>query len=623
MRWTPAVLAVAAALILASPALAGPLSLPVPIDTSRSLAEQFGYYPDYQRHVPTFDSANRPVIRSRTASQDATESVTTLRDGSWQQSSLTDAVRAAYPDFAGYMGAGGFASDRVVVDSSDRLYTIATIRLEEGDFRNVMVYSADGQTWRVVELPFGREQPYMDDANRGNVACEWSTGQDPIDGPPFIAVWREVGDWPGSHASRNQLYVTQPRWQGDEVVVPQPQLVTSDFLGMVQSVGGTSFARTIGDRTYFTWTQVRRPQAGVPAVDAGQFLTRVTRDFTVRRGRVATYRFQVSYGPPAGHTASGVTARVVLTVRDARGASRMRRSLGDVAVNTTKSYKRRCRLKPGYYTYEVRAVLPDGTVQQSIGRGRFIVRLRSGRLPTMKPSAAWLAVGEERDLAKGTPTYVGVYDHVASRVVQSKLVLYADPVDNNHCTPALVADSAGVLHLVAGAHHKPFRYTYSVKPLDISQWAPPEKILQSGYWTSTTDDDGAGKQTYASLVCGADDTLHLVFRQDCRERGGRFPGKSYQVLAYQSRPPGGPWSAARTLAYHAAGPGYTNYYQKLTADRNGRLFLSFSVYRHAGVPAIYRAYRRFRYRMLWWSDDGVQWHFATTETFAGSIVTGD
>ncbi|MEE4274366.1 MAG: BNR-4 repeat-containing protein [Thermoleophilia bacterium] len=478
-----AALAALGLLALAPGAAADTLPLPLPISTSESFLDQFGYAPDYQRHIPAFDTGNRPVIRSRTASQNDTLYADFLENGAWRRSVLDDVLRAAYPAFAGYMGAGGYASDRVVFDTSGRAYTIVTIRLEEGEFRNVLLYSADrGLSWGTVALPFGAAQPYRDDANRGNIACEMPSGQRGISGPPFIAAWREIGDWPGTFASLNELYVMQPRWEGDKVVVPEPVLVTSRFLGMLQSVGDTSFATTVGGKTYFTWTQVRDT-------------------------------------------------------------------------------------------------------------------------PTL-----------------GTPTYVGVYDRATNKVTRRVRAAFGHPVNDSHCTPAMVIDSRGYIHLVAGAHHRPFRYTRSVRPLDISEWKPEVKVLDSGFWTEDTDSDGEGRQTYASLVCGADDTLHLVFRQMRRSRTGLFPLVPYFALSYQKRPLGEPWSKARMLAYSAGGGGYVNYYHKLTTDQNGRLYLSFNVYRHRDTAKLYRVLRRFRYRMVWSSPDGRSWEFAMTESMARSAA---
>jgi tRNA(Arg) A34 adenosine deaminase TadA len=485
----PAILtlvAILVCLVLSGRASVQALDVPVPIRADESLVEQFGYAPDYQCNVVTFDMANRPILRSRNASQNDTLFAGLLEGGIWRQSVLDDTLKWALPDFAGYMGAGGYASDRVVVDSSGRLYTVVTIRLAEGEFRNVLLYSQDrGISWGVALLPFGASQPYRDEANRGNVAIETPTGARTIDGPPFVAVWREIGDWPGSHASLNELYVVQPRWEDGAVVVPPAVFVSGRFIGMIQSAGATSFATSVGSKTYFTWAQVR---------DA----------------------------------------------------------------------------------------------------------------PT-----------------KGTPTYVGVFDRVSRKVCARRCVAYGHPVNDSHCTPAMVIDSRGYLHVVVGAHGRPFRYTRSRRPLDVTEWTDDVKVLDSGFWTPTTDSDGEGRQTYASLVCGHDDTLHLVFRQARLSRTGLFPNVGYHALSYQKKPPGNPWSSARLLAYPAGGSGYTNYFQKLTTDRDGRLYLSFNFYRHRGVPKIYRVIRRFRLRMVWSSTDGGTWRFATSAAMAANSTVGE
>lgn len=279
MGRTPAVVVVACrtvvavfAVITAASAFAVPDSdaavatAPIAVDCSRTLAEQFGYVPDFTRHVPTFDSLNRPYIRSRTACQDDTSFVHTLEDGVWVRRSLVDALEAAYPGFDGTLGAGGYASDRIVFDSLDRAYTLLTIRLANGRFRNVLLYSLDlCSTWRSCTLPFGDPRPRCDGHDLGNMTLESFVGHNTISGPPVVAVWREVGDWPGDWASRNELYVLQPFFEGVRLMIPAPTLVSRRFLGMVQSAGGASFAVTSGRSTDFVYTEVTAPaNAGSP-----------------------------------------------------------------------------------------------------------------------------------------------------------------------------------------------------------------------------------------------------------------------------------------------------------------------------------------------------------------------
>lgn len=240
-------------------ALAGP----VLVDPARTLAEQFGYDPAYTRNIPGFDAEGRAFIRSRNASQDDTSFVNAFDEGVWQRFDLLGALRAAYPDFAATVGAGGYLSARIVFDTSGRAYTVLTIRREEGDLVNVLLYSLDRcRTWRAATLPFGDQHAVFDGKNLGNVACEHFTGHNVIDGPPFVAVWRTVGEWRGAWAARNELYVLQPYFDGDELVVPKPTLVSRHFLGMCQAAGDASFAASAGGRTYFTWTEVTLPGRG-------------------------------------------------------------------------------------------------------------------------------------------------------------------------------------------------------------------------------------------------------------------------------------------------------------------------------------------------------------------------
>ena len=56
---------------------------------------------------------------------------------------MLEALRAAYPDFAGTVHAGGYGSDRVDWDVAGRAYTVLTVRLDDdGGFRNVLMASA-------------------------------------------------------------------------------------------------------------------------------------------------------------------------------------------------------------------------------------------------------------------------------------------------------------------------------------------------------------------------------------------------------------------------------------------------------------------------------------------------
>lgn len=475
-------------LILTATALllwAGTANAVVVLQPGLSLAAQFGYGPDYTQSFPAFDSHNAPALRSRAASQDDTAFVHRLEGASWVRHDFLAALRAAYPDFAGTINGGGWDCSRIVFDNQDRAYTTLTIRLDEGAFKNVMLYSQDGcDTWNVVELPFGDDVPRYDWRNWGNIAMEHFVGHNQLDGPPFLALWRQVAPWKGIWSSRNKLYVVQPRFEGDQLVVPEPVLVSDRFLGMIQCAGGSSFAVTDGELTHFVYCTI---------------------------------------APTTAHT---------------------------------------------------------------------------------------------------TPTFAATYDHATGTVGPSTYVGGSVRGNDAHNTPGICSDSAGYLHVVTGAHGGPCKYARSLAPHSTSLWTPASAVCASGYRTRTTDMDGRGAQAYVSLVCGPDDTLHLVTRQTRRDVDKYYRGDGYMTLSYQRLRRGGVWSKPRPLVVPPA-PGYSMYYQKLSIDHFGRLFLTAS-YKNPSDLASTRLYRRYHHRMVLISDDGGgTWRFATTADFLAGIVVPD
>jgi len=108
------------------------------------------------------------------------------------------------------------------------------------------------------------------------MTMEHFTGWNHSDDPPLIALWQPVSRWPGLRASRNKLYVVCPMFNGDQLVLPEPTLVTDRHLGMIQAAGGASFAATSGGTSFIVWAEVAPPGAsGAPTFAAA--LDRATR----------------------------------------------------------------------------------------------------------------------------------------------------------------------------------------------------------------------------------------------------------------------------------------------------------------------------------------------------------
>ena len=128
----------------------------------------------------------------------------------------------------------------------------------------------------------------------------------------------------------------------------------------------------------------------------------------------------------------------------------------------------------------------------------------------------------------------------------------------------------------------------------------------------TTEPESIGnRQTYIGLVCGPDDTLHLVFRM-WRSGTEPFPHSSHATLAYQRKRPGKGWEEPRVLVV-APFSEYSIFYHRLSIDRAGRLFLSYDYW---STFWFYRTDHRGRRRALMMSPDGGdEWKLVASEDF--------
>ena len=235
-----------------------------------------------------------------------------------------------------------------------------------------------------------------------------------------------------------------------------------------------------------------------------------------------------------------------------------------------------------------------GSCQHSGGSGSVVTR-------NGKTHIVWGDVTD--DDVPGVPSYVATYDHATHTLSPPVFLAHAPPVDDVHNVPGVCVDSRGHVHAITGAHGRPFIYRRSLKPDDVTGGlTEPEPVL--------TD----GRQTYLSLVCDPEDTLHIAYRQ---WRGDKpyHGGMSFAALSMQSKPRDGSWSPAKPMVI-APVPGYSIYYHKLTIDRRGRLFLS---YNHWTSDKVYRGDfpERYHHRAIMTSvDRGRTWKLAETRDFA-------
>ncbi|MGI6609138.1 MAG: BNR-4 repeat-containing protein [Limnochordia bacterium] len=221
----------------------------------------------------------------------------------------------------------------------------------------------------------------------------------------------------------------------------------------------------------------------------------------------------------------------------------------------------------------------------------------------------FLIWGEASDVAAkhpGVPTYAASYNRKTGEMTKPALVGYAPPANDVHNVPGIVIDSQGYLHAILGAHNKPFQYARSLQPHSTDMgWSQAEKVA-AGY-----------EQTYVGVVVDANDILHLVSR--IWRRGSLFPGLHDTALVYQTKKGDGPWSKPQPFLLPAT-PHYSVYYQRLTIDRTGRLFVSYDYW------PTWSAYRSeligqgptqsgFGRALLVSEDQGDHWAFVRDQDF--------
>jgi hypothetical protein len=176
---------------------------------------------------------------------------------------------------------------------------------------------------------------------------------------------------------------------------------------------------------------------------------------------------------------------------------------------------------------------------------------------------------------QGSPVFVAPFDRSSGALGKPVLLAWSQPGNDGHAQPGIALDSLGYLHLIAGAHGRPFQYRRSLVPYSTYDgWSQLEKVCTTGYRERASGPQ-EGRQTYLSYVVDAQDRLHIVYRQWRKDCETTFGGHMYGALSYQRRDPFAGWTQPQIVVVPPY-PEYSIYTQALTLDRGGRLFLSAS-----------------------------------------------
>ncbi|NLO06039.1 MAG: hypothetical protein GX131_09470 [candidate division WS1 bacterium] len=197
----------------------------------------------------------------------------------------------------------------------------------------------------------------------------------------------------------------------------------------------------------------------------------------------------------------------------------------------------------------------------------------------------------------GVPTYVATFNRRTGEITEPALIGYGPPANDAHNSPSITMDSDGAPHVLVGTHGRPFQHS---------------QRLADGSWTEPLLSGEGLSQTYIGMVCGPDDTLHVVFR--LWRSGEPFPNASHATLAYQRKRPGQPWEEPRILV-RAPFSEYSVFYHRLMIDREGRLFISYDYW---STHWFYRNDHVGNRRAVIMSPDGGEtWKMAETRDLAG------
>ncbi len=236
------------------------------------------------------------------------------------------------------------------------------------------------------------------------------------------------------------------------------------------------------------------------------------------------------------------------------------------------------------------------------GGSSFAVSTRHGTFVT------WSETYEDNS-GPGAPTYVAKYAPETNLLAgdPNYLVAYAEPINDRHCTPAIAVDSLGYLHVVTGSAAQSIFYTRSLVPYSVSAgWTTPVSVYEGG-WAETIGGAEEGRLTYPSMLIDFDDNIHLVFRSWRKNTESYLGGAPAPYLSYIRKPAFGDWPNEVQLLVVPPYSGYANYYQKLSMDKLGNLFLSYEYY---GTEGDYTYPQDYRPAVIVSPDAGVSWLMA-------------
>ena len=249
---------------------------PPPIPMERHERDRFDWQPGFELNIPTFDSENRPYVRTLGEPGVGLPDLQVLgTDGRWHGRGFEDggALTALVREARGACGyqfrnEAGDVSTKVVFDQHEDAYFVVEIALKRraggvcdttSERQLVLLHSRDGaRSWTPYLLPV-----------HGEFAYEHPWSPENLEGPPAIVVHEFVEKlerYPNQDDSLGKwgtLSLIKPTRTADGTLeIGSAATVSRRASSFSSRSGAPSIVATWNDRTYVTWGEIPEDDGG-------------------------------------------------------------------------------------------------------------------------------------------------------------------------------------------------------------------------------------------------------------------------------------------------------------------------------------------------------------------------
>jgi len=218
--------------------------------------ELFGYNPQYEPNIVTFDPDNVPYVRTPRGT------VMTLTNDNWIEYDFKTSVSNALSDWGGAFFTGPFSSEHIVFDNDGDAYMTMKLDPAKTNSRAILLHSKDKcRSWTVYVLPY---------SHRG-AGLEHQDMHNDIAHPPVLSIL------PGDRLSQKLVLIFPEKTKEGTLLLKKKITVTEHSFsgGPVMHSGGPNHIFTKGPSTFVVWASSKKEggKAGT-----AQYIARIDRN---------------------------------------------------------------------------------------------------------------------------------------------------------------------------------------------------------------------------------------------------------------------------------------------------------------------------------------------------------